>query len=80
MLGKLLVGQLLCNGRSDWICIGSKECCQSCFFFCSTGEKLFLRLVWVKYYKMISWEVDLQANDVWDLLMDIEVEDPPDCL
>ena len=44
------------------------------------GKKLFLRLVWVKYYKMISWEVDLQANDVWDLLMDIEVEDPPDCL
>ena len=26
------------------------------------GKKLFLRLVWVKYYKMISWEVLLTGS------------------
>ena len=79
MLWELLVGQSLCDGCRDWVFVGSKECCKCCFFFRGTGEKPFLGLLWVKCNKVIAREVDLQANDVGDLLVDIEVENPPDC-
>jgi len=79
MLGEFLVGQLLCSGRCDWVFIGSEKCSQGRFFLCGTGEELFSRLIWVEYDKVITRKVDLQANDVRDLLVDMEVKNSPDC-
>lgn len=75
-----MISQLLSYWRHGRVGIGTEEGSQGGLLFSSTGVYAFGGLIRVENEEVLAREVDIQANNIWDLFVDWELEDPPDAL
>ena len=78
-LQKFLVGVFLSLfSKLSLVLIGFKPCSKGGAVISTLLKDSSKIAIWVKHYHVVIFKMNLEANNVWDLFMSVEVKESPD--